>query len=210
MICAVVLAAGRSERMGTQKLLLPLGGKPVIARVVDELLRSPVEQIFTVVGRDGEELRAALSNRPVHFVGNPDPTSEMLGSVRCGLRALPSGGEAVLVVLGDQPGISHELVSDMICCFRGGNSSIVVPTCEGHRGHPILFSIRFCDEVLNGYAGKGLRGLLDAHPEEICGLEVAAWRGLEDMDTPTDYERLEKFFATSVRPSPARRRNRSS
>src|SRR5438094_2576196 len=99
MICAIVLAAGRSGRMGTQKLLLPLENKPVVAHVVDALLRSTLEQIVVVTGRDRERLQEALRDRAITFVQNPEPEGEMLGSVRCGLRTLPATCDGVLVAL---------------------------------------------------------------------------------------------------------------
>ena len=86
MIGAIALAAGRSRRMGTQKLLLPLRGKPIIASVVDELLKSTLEEICVVVGRDAWQVESALDGRNVHLVSNPDPAGDMLSSVRCGWR----------------------------------------------------------------------------------------------------------------------------
>jgi len=210
MICAVVLAAGRSERMGAQKLLLPLDDKPVIAQVVDELLLSPVEQVLVVTGRDGERIRKALGSRPVQFAENPDPGSDMLGSARCGLRALPSGCEAVLVVLGDQPGITCELVSDLIRSFLERKTKIIVPMCNGHRGHPVLFSTQYCDELLDCRVEDGLRGFLDAHPGEIFLQPVANAAALEDMDTPADYERQQRQWAKPVTPGQVHQCARSS
>ncbi len=87
MITAIVLAAGRSRRMGTQKLLLPVAGRPMIATVVDQLLQCPVASVLVVVGSDGEPIRQALAGRGVEFIVNDQPESEMLHSVRCGLRA---------------------------------------------------------------------------------------------------------------------------
>ena len=205
MICAIVLAAGRSERMGTQKLLLPLGGKPVIAHVVDELLSSSVEHILVVTGRDGELIRAALQNRPVQFIENRASDSDMLGSARCGLRRLPAGCDAVLLALGDQPGIKQELVDDLIRSFREGKAEIVVPMCDGHRGHPVLFSTRFCDELLTGNIAGGLREFLDAHRGDIFFQPVAHAAALEDMDTPADYERQKRRWTEAVTPGQVRR-----
>jgi len=189
MICAIVLAAGRSGRMGTQKLLLPLENKPVVAHVVDALLRSTLEQIVVVTGRDGERLQEALRDRAVTFVQNPEPEGEMLGSVRCGLRTLPATCDGVLVALGDQPGVTEELVMGLVRAFRETGRGIIIPVCQGRRGHPILFAARFRHEVLSAHTGIGLRGLLDAHPSEIFELPVSAATVLEDMDTPEDYER---------------------
>jgi molybdenum cofactor cytidylyltransferase len=205
MICAIVLAAGRSERMGTQKLLLPLGGKPVIARIVEELSRSPVDHVRVVIGRDGRHIQKALCKYPVQFVPNLDPASDMLGSVRCGLRVLPAGCQGVLMVLGDQPGLSCELVATMIGRFRSDPSGIVVPvSAEGRRGHPVFFSIRFCEEILSRHDGNGLRGLLEAHRSEVLELPVSSAAALEDMDTPADYLWHEEWLATALKPGPAR------
>lgn len=195
MICAVVLAAGRSERMGTQKLLLPLGGKPVIARIVDELLQSPLQETVVVVGRDGEEVQQALKNCAVTFVTNPEFAGNMLSSVRCGLRAIPAGCEAVFVVLGDQPAISFQLVGNLIQAYKESGRGIVVPAHNGHRGHPLLIATRFCDELLDRHEDVGLKGLLDMHPDAVFRLEISDATVLEDMDTPEDYQRQLKLTA---------------
>lgn len=189
MICALVLAAGRSERMGTQKLLLPLRGKPVIARIVDELQQSPLEETFVVVGRDGEQIQQALQGRAVTVVTNPDFTGDMLSSVRCGLRVIPNGCEALLVGLGDQPNLTAQLVANLIGAFQESGRGIIVPTHNGHRGHPLLIATHFRDEMLAHHDGIGLRGLLDAHPEAVFRLEISNAALLEDMDTPEDYRR---------------------
>ena len=189
MIGAVVLAAGRSTRMGTQKLLLPLGGQPIIVSIVDELLIGGLEQIVVVVGQDGAQIQQVLCGRQVSFVENYIPGDDMLSSVRCGLRGLPMSCEAILVALGDQPGTTHELVSGLIRAFRLTNRSLIVPAHEGRRGHPLLFAACWRDEVLTCHDGVGLRGLLDSHPDEIFEVAVATGRLLEDLDTPEDYQR---------------------
>ena len=99
MICAIVLAAGQSRRMGAQKLLLPYGGKTVIQHIVDQLLDSRLDEVFVVAGNDKEKISQQLAERPVHIMTNPDPQAEMLSSVRCGLQALPQPCQAVLVAL---------------------------------------------------------------------------------------------------------------
>jgi molybdenum cofactor cytidylyltransferase len=189
MICAMVLAAGRSRRMGTQKLLLPLEGRPVIVRVVDELLRSPADRVFVVVGEEGKPILEALAGRPVQFVTNLLPEGDMLSSVRCGLTAMPGDCAAALVALGDQPGISADVVAGLVRSFRSGDRGIVVPTHKGRRGHPLLFAMRYREKILTGYEDRGLRGLLDAHPQDVLEVEVSAPGILEDLDVPEDYRR---------------------
>jgi molybdenum cofactor cytidylyltransferase len=189
MICAIVLAAGRSRRMGTQKLLLPLAGTTVIGHVVDQLLASVLDDIYVVTGHQADRVGAELAGRRVHVVVNADYEAGMLSSVRCGLRALPRACEGVLVALGDQPSITSALVNEMVRAFAAGESGIVVPVHEGRRGHPLLFSVRFADEVLTRHGDVGLRGLLRAHPDDVLELPGGSEAVLSDMDYPDDYRR---------------------
>jgi molybdenum cofactor cytidylyltransferase len=189
MICAIVLAAGESRRMGAQKLLLPFGGDTVIVHIVDQLLRSALNEIIVVVGHEANRIAAELSNRRVSIVTNPDYKTGMLSSVRCGLRALPPQCEAVMVTLGDQPAITSRLVDEMIRCFAATDKKIIVPVYGGRRGHPILFSARYRDETLTRYDGKGLRGLLHSHPDDVLEMSVTDSAVLSDMDYPEDYRR---------------------
>jgi len=189
MICPIVLAAGCSRRMGTQKLLLPFGGKTVIAHIVDEVLAGPVSDVFVVLREGDEAVSAALAGRKWTAVVNPDPDGDMLSSVRCGLRASPSGCTAVLVVLGDQPAITSGLIVEMLRTFAICGHGIVVPIHAGRRGHPLLFSSRYCEEILTGHEAVGLRGLLQAHPDDVFELDVSTPSVLSDMDQPADYLR---------------------
>ncbi len=170
MICAVVLAAGLSRRMGAQKMLLPFAGK-------------------TVVGHEGRRVSRELSDRPVSVVTNPDYKSGMLSSVRCGLAALPEECRAVLVALGDQPSITPSLIDQMVQGFASTDKSILVPFHDGRRGHPVLFSAEHREEILTQYDDAGLRGLLHAHPDEVFELSVSSSAVLSDMDCPEDYQR---------------------
>lgn len=195
MICAILLAAGRSERMGTQKLLLPFGPQQtVIGHIAGQLLASPVDLVFAIVGTAdaaniGRALTGASRNKRLKVVANPDPAGDMLSSVRCGLRSLPQECDAALVTLGDQPSITSALVSQMLRAFKGAGQGILVPLYGGKRGHPILFSLSYRDEVLGSHDDVGLRGLLAKHPQDVFELNVANASVLADMDYPEDYRR---------------------
>ena len=189
MICAIVLAAGLSSRMGVQKLLLPFGGKTVIAHIVDQLLASTVDEVHVVVGHQAERISGELSGRAVSIVNNPNYKSGMLSSVRCGLQNLPEKCRAVLVVLGDQPSITTELIDQMLQSFAATEKSILVPLYKGKRGHPILFSSLYRDEILKRHGDVGLRGLLYGHSDDIFELAVSTASVLCDMDCPEDYRR---------------------
>src|SRR3954471_13268003 len=171
MICAIILAAGKSLRMGTQKLLLPFGEQTVIGHVADQVIKSSIRQVLVVTAEQSEQIAAALKGKRLSIVINPDFEGDMLSSIRCGLRALP-GCEAVMILLGDQPSISSELVGEIIRLYETSSGSIIVPTHRGKRGHPMLFSSNFCDEVQKKFDGVGLRGLLSAHPEQVHEMKV--------------------------------------
>jgi molybdenum cofactor cytidylyltransferase len=204
-IAAIILAAGRSRRMGTQKLLLPLGGQTIIENIVDQILAGGVRPLIAVIGPEGSAdsiaIAKALSNRPIAFVHNPDPEGEMLSSVRCGLRALPPDCEAALVALGDQPSITTQLVEYVLRAYRTQSRGIVRPMCGGKGGHPTLISARYFGEILNQHDGVGLRGLLEAHANDIDEVPVTDADMLADMDYPADYERYLAALSTREKPS---------
>lgn len=189
MICAIVLAAGASRRMGTRKVLLPFAGSTIIARVVDALLETPVDRVFVVVRPRDDELKAALGARPVCCVENPETGGDMLSSLRCGLRAAPSTTGAFVATPADLPSIEPRLVRALLAAFRAGGHGILAPTHRGRRGHPLVFAARYRAELLSAHDGIGLRGLLAAHPDEVGEWPSAGPAVLEDLDTPADYDR---------------------
>jgi molybdenum cofactor cytidylyltransferase len=189
MIDAIVLAAGRSRRMGAQKLLLPFAGQTVIGHVVDQALAAKLRRTLVVVGREDNAVAAALADKAITVVVNRTATAEMLGSVRAGLRALPEGAQAAVIVLGDQPSIRAKTIDRLIDLFPATDKGIVVPTHEGKRGHPLLVAARYFDEIQTRYDGAGLRGLLAAHADDLAELALADPGVLADMDHPEDYER---------------------
>lgn len=194
MICAVVLAAGCSSRMGSQKLLLPFGQKTVISHIIEQVLSSGIEAVYAVVGHQADELVQELSDKPISIIHNPDYQSGMLSSVRAGIRNLPQVCRAVLVILGDQPSIKPEIIKQMTDAFYKTKSKIVIPVYDDKRGHPILFSTVFREEILGSYDRIGLRGLLRAHAEDVYEMNVSDSAVLADMDYPEDYRReIEKY-----------------
>ena len=185
---AIVLAAGNSVRMGTQKLLLPYTGTTVIRHIVQQVADSRVDHVIVVAGRDAVAIKTALDGLRITVVINEQPDGDMLSSVRCGLRALPTECEAALIVLGDQPSISPGLINQLGAALVASGRGIVVPAYQGRRGHPLLFSVQYRAEVLTGYDGVGLKGLPDAHPDDVHEVAVADDGVVIDIDVPDDYQ----------------------
>jgi molybdenum cofactor cytidylyltransferase len=190
MICAIVLAAGKSRRMGTQKLLLPVVGKPLAAHVAAEILKSAVEHVFVVVSPESDGVRAALAGLPMTLVTNTTPDGDMLSSIRSGLNSLRADCSLILIVPGDIPGITAELIAQLIATQQQSGKPIAVPVCQGRRGHPVLLSTKLRDELLYYHDGTGLRGLLHEHAADIAEVPVTDPLTLQDIDLPEDYARL--------------------
>lgn len=182
-IAGILLAAGDSTRMGTQKLLLPVGDESMIERVARVAVDSGLSPIVAVTGRDHDAVAALLEDH-VLIVRNPDPARGMLSSIRVGLEALPDDLDAVALFLGDQPGCTVAQVKALVA----SNATIAVPTHEGRRGHPLLFSMRYREAILTRYDDTGLRGLLHEHADEVCEIPLDDEGVLIDVDTPPAYE----------------------
>ena len=121
----------------------------------------------------------------------------MLSSVRCGIRALPPDCQTALVARGDQPMIDTPLIDHLIAAFAATDKQILIPLHQGQRGHPLLFSRCYFDEILTRFDDVGLRGLLRAHPQDILELKVSTPSVLADIDRPEDYQRERDFFDCS-------------
>lgn len=190
MISAVLLAAGESRRMREFKQLLPLGEKTFVEHCVDNLLTSRVDEVLVVVGHRASEVRRVIANRHVRFLYNPDYRSGMASSIKCGVQALAEITQAFVIALVDQPQISTEAINLVIETYERSRPVIVIPSCEGRNGHPVLLDFSLREEILTMDSTQGLRQVIHAHSSEIVRVEVGDRKILEDCDLPEDYERM--------------------
>jgi len=193
MISAIVLAAGRSERMGTPKMSLPWGKTTVIGKVVSTLLGSQVDQVVVVTGGGRAEVEAALGRLPpglpVRSVHNPHyAAGEMLSSLQVGIAALGESVVATLIALGDQPQMEEQVVTAIISAYRQNGAGLVVPSYQMRRGHPMLVARPLWIELLSLRPPQTLRELLLAHRDQIQYVNVDTPTILQDLDTPGDYQ----------------------
>ncbi|HEX6732777.1 MAG TPA: nucleotidyltransferase family protein [Pyrinomonadaceae bacterium] len=209
-VAAILLAAGRSERMGTFKPLLPFGEKTVIEACLDYLRKGGIETIVVVGGHRIDKLRDRLKTMetgrggdtgtgsfrippsprpPIILVENPDPSSEMGHSIACGIKAVPENFGAVLIGLVDHPAVSPQVVQQLIDEWKRG-TPLVVPTWQGRGGHPVLVDLRFRPDLLNLPPEGGLKSLFLKHGEHLRRLPVDSPFIARDIDTWDDYTRL--------------------
>lgn len=187
---AIVLAAGRSRRMGGEpKLLLPFGGSTVLGCVLDAVAASPVDGVFVVLGAWREKIEPVVRSYPFSLVLNPDFDRGMLSSVQAGLRALPPGEGAVFIVPGDHPRITPGVFARLLQVRNESRAGLVVPVFGERGGHPLLVDLRFRAEIDHLDPDVGLRGLLALHPESVCRVPIPEEGILLDLDTPSDYRK---------------------
>jgi len=188
-VAALLLAAGRSERMGAFKPLLPFGKKTVVESCIDYLQSSAVETVVVVVSPDRDQLRDKLQTKSVLTVENPDPASEMGHSIACGINALPAYIEAVVIALVDHPAVPAQVVHELIVEWKKG-ARLVIPTWRGWGGHPVLVDLHFRPELLHLPPEGGLKSFFMSHGGEVCRLAVDSPFIARDIDTWDDYSRL--------------------
>ena len=185
-VAGIVLAAGRSSRMAPHnKLLVPdRAGRPMVARVMDNLLSSAARPVIVVTGHRAEEVRAAIAGRPVQVVHAPDFADGLSASLRAGIAAVPETASAALVCLGDMPLVTGRMIERLIEAYDPDEGrSVVVPTCRGKIGNPVLWDRRFFPDIAGLAGDVGARPLLERHSEHVAQVELGTDAVLRDFDT---------------------------
>jgi CTP:molybdopterin cytidylyltransferase MocA len=190
-VSAIVLAAGGGSRFGGGKLLAKLGGRPIIETVLHNLREAPVDEIIVVVGADAQRLRGVCEAYGVRIVANEEWERGQSTSVLAGLRAC--GGEAAVVLLGDQPFIGAEPVERLVSAFSEG-AKVAVATYGGKRRNPVLFSREVWPLLEAELAGdEGARSVLRRHPELVVEVPCEEVGDPADVDTREDLRRLQEM-----------------
>jgi len=184
---AVVLAAGRSRRMGAPKALLPCHGRTFLRSILDALEQAGISEVRVVLGDQADEIRAAGRLSEDAIVVNPRPDDGMLSSLRCGIRALGPDLEGFLLWPVDHPLVLPRTVTSLVEALAAGRGGILVPVHDGRRGHPVLFAGRLAPLLLQAPDGVGARAVLRDHPQEVVEIPVADPGVVTDIDTPEEY-----------------------
>ena len=189
MIAAVVLAAGLSRRMGRPKLLLDLGGAPVIRLSVERIIAAGLDEVIVVTPPDAAGIAAALDGLAVRYAVNADPAAGQATSVVAGIRALAPETDAALIALGDQPTLPADVIPALVRARADTGRPIAAPVYRGERGNPVLFAADMFPELCALSGDRGARGVIerDAARVALVPFDVAM---PPDLDTPEDYARL--------------------
>jgi CTP:molybdopterin cytidylyltransferase MocA len=187
-VSSIILAAGKSTRMGTQKLLLPYENTSIIKSIVTKSMNSNVKDTIVVLGSHKNEIKKELNKLSIQFADNNHFENGMLSSVQKGISVVPKNIDGVLILLGDQPMVSCNLINRLIAVFNKTSKGIIVPIFEGKRGHPLLISKKYFNKINKLNPAIGLRELLNTHNSDVLEIAVQIDVILKDIDTPEDYQ----------------------
>jgi molybdenum cofactor cytidylyltransferase len=185
-VAAIVLAAGRSTRMGgPNKLLAEIGGRPLARIAVEQVLASRARPVIVVTGHQRDRVEAALAGLDVTFVHNPDYAEGISTSVKAGIAAVPPQADGAIVCLGDMPQVDAKLIDRLIAAFDPEKGAlVVVPVMDGKRGNPVVWSRRFFAELAAIEGDTGARHVIASYPEAVVEVALSGNAALTDVDTP--------------------------
>ena len=185
-IGCIVLAAGRSSRMGpNNKLLEEVAGRPIVRRAVQAALASRARPVVVVTGHMAEQIEAVLADLDIEIVHNPDFAAGMSTSLQAGLAALPAGLDGAIVALGDMPEIGPAHIDRMISAFEPKEGrSIIVPVFDGRRGNPVLWSAELFPAMAALSGDAGARQVVADNADRVVELDLGTPAVLVDVDTP--------------------------
>jgi len=175
--------------MGRPKLLLELEGRPIIRHAVERVISAGIRQVFVVAGPGQGALARALEGLPVRFVVNPTPEVGQGSSVSVGIHSLPAGTTAVLIALGDQPGVPPEVIPALLDALKTPGKTIAAPRYADGLGNPVLFAASVFPEMLALPGDRGARAVVERDPSRLAVVDIRS-RMPRDIDTPEDYESL--------------------
>jgi len=184
-VAAIVLAAGRSRRMGgPNKLTAAIAGRPMVRIAAEAALTSRADPVIVVTGHRAAEVEVALAGLDVQLVHNPDYADGLSTSLKRGIDGLPPETDGAVILLADMPGVDAAVIDRLIAAFDPGSGGlIVVPTFEGKRGNPVLWSRRLFADLHTVEGDTGGRHLIGAHRDAVVEVEVGPAVAL-DVDTP--------------------------
>ena len=205
-ITGILLAAGLSTRMGQPKQLMPFGESTIIETVVDNMINAKFNDITVIVGHCAEKIRDILKDRKVKIVYNPDYKEGMLTSVKKGVQSLQIDNRqrlkdnasfidryAFSLMLVDQPFITSELICKVIDAYSDTDKGIVLPSYNNRRGHPVIFSQRYVEDILAlDTDSGGTRSLFNVYADDMYYVPVDTDAVLKDIDSPEDYKNVMK------------------
>ena len=189
-ISGLILGAGAAQRFGPPKQLLPFRNTTMLGWVVDQAQRAAgLDEVVVVLGRAAEEIRERVDFGTAHVIENPIFGEGCSSSYRAGIGALHSSSSAIMIILGDLPGITPEIINRLAEAWRERETPIALCSYQGRKGHPMIFARSMFPELVDLHGDKAAWKLVDANASAVQEVHFD-FPYPDDINTPADFERL--------------------
>ena len=192
-IPGIILAAGRSQRMGKNKLLLPFRGKAILQHVIDATQQSSLSPLILVLGDNADHVQSQLNTKNILVIKNCNFSSGYGSSLQAGLNALDNPCKGAMFVLGDQPIVTTETIEKLIMAFQKEPERWIAPSWNGQRGNPVITPASWFDRIFALEGDTGPREHLKDPAAKLKLVEVEDRGVIFDIDSPEDYKELENL-----------------
>lgn len=188
MVTGIIMAAGFSKRMGSEKLLLSVEGMPMVERVIRAAIGGGLEEIVFIYRR--QELKALAEKYGLKTVYNGSAREGQSASLKLGIAAASPTAQGYLFLVGDQIFLTPSVIHQLLAAFYQNSQGIIVPVYKGKRGNPVLFPKGLRAELLQVEGDQGGRGLLEKYKERVVWLPIEEENADIDVDTPEQYQSI--------------------
>lgn len=185
----VILAGGRSKRMGTMKQLLPWGNKTILQQVVDTASGVNPTEIIVVLGHNADEISKVLQGKPVKIVVNNEFSKGMSSSLKTALRHISPESDTYVFMLGDQPLVTVNMLQLLLAHHAASNLGITVPVYHNVKGRPVIIDSKYREELMTLKGEIGAKQVIDNHPDDVQEVPVDSEEVIVDIDTQEEYKK---------------------
>jgi len=194
-VAGIVLAAGKSSRLGRPKQLLQLDGQPILDIVLANAGRSLLANVILVLGGDADRIAAAIDDHGQQLIINPDFAEGQSTSLHKGIAAIGESAAGAIVLLGDQPQVTPQIIDRLVAAFHESGSDIVQPVYGGSPGNPVIFRRTVFPELLAITGDRGARDVIQQKRDAVLRVPFPDLSVPLDVDTDEDYARLQAAWA---------------
>jgi molybdenum cofactor cytidylyltransferase len=188
-ISALVLAAGESRRMGNAKLMLPLDKNSILDKTISNVLYSYLDEVVVVIGYRSDDFLKKINKKNIKVVLNPNFKEGISSSIIAGLTCISQKSHAIMIILADQPFISSYIINKMLIKFKESKKGILVPSYNNMQGHPVIFSLKYKEELLKLKGDVGGKEIIKRFPWDVLEIPIHSKNIHIDIDTPEDYKK---------------------
>jgi len=197
-VAGIVLAAGESTRMGRPKQLLQAGGGTLLEGIINEALRSDLDEVILVLGHKYEEIRATLGQVLQHpnlkVIENRKFKKGISSSIIAGLSEVEDNHDHVMILLADMPYIDANLIDLLLRRYIDSRLPLGAIKLKAKRTHPVIFSRKLFHELHNLKGDMGARNLFEKYADQVCLVEPEGFYDDSDIDTPEDHTKYKKIL----------------